>query len=140
MSTGSLSSPKRDRRLYFWATEINHAFSHDRLTLVKHVRFCRVIQERARRAIQPNAIVHVPLAAIHLTSWQVQDSGASDDRADEGPGSSSGIPLPVGYRDRQLRVGALQEPEPLVLGDGVRCIHRMIRHMYCNIPRSWGHR
>lgn len=56
---------------------------------------------------------------------QVQDSGAGDDRADERPRGTGSLTLPVGHGDRQLRLRAFQESEPVVLGDGFRGVHRV---------------
>lgn len=57
---------------------------------------------------------------------QVQDSGTGDDRADERPRGEGCIALPVGHSHRQLHLCAVQEPEPVVLGDGVRSLHGIV--------------
>ena len=36
----------------------------------------------------------------------------------------------MGHRDRQLRIRQLQEPESVVLGDGVRGLHRVANLSY----------
>lgn len=56
---------------------------------------------------------------------QVQDSGSGHHRADEGSRGKGRVSLPLGYRHRQLRLGALQEPKYMVLGDGFRGVHRV---------------